>query len=56
MRIIHKARDTRKMAAACEGEGRPKSDLDLDDVEFLLSLSLSMTKVAEILMVSRSAG
>ena len=34
--------------------GRPRSDLVLDDVEFLLSLSLSMTKVAQILMVSRS--
>ena len=44
------------MSVAGEGSviGRPKSDLDLDDVEFLLSLSLSMTKVADILKVSRS--
>ena len=34
--------------------GRPKVEVDLDDVEFLLSLKLSVTKVAEILMISRS--
>ena len=34
--------------------GRPRVDVDLDDVEFLCSLRLSLTKVAALLGVSRS--
>ena len=34
--------------------GRPRVDVDLDDVEFLCSLKLSVTKIAVILGVSRS--
>ena len=34
--------------------GRPRVDVDLDDVEFLCSLKLSLTKVALLLGVSRS--
>ena len=34
--------------------GRPRVDVDLDDVEFLCSLKLSLTKVAALLGVSRS--
>ena len=34
--------------------GRPRLDVDLDDVEFLCSLKLSLTKVAALLGVSRS--
>ena len=34
--------------------GRPRVDVDLDDVEFLSSLKLSLTKVAALLGVSRS--
>lgn len=34
--------------------GRPRLDVDLDDVEFLCSLKLSLTKVSSLLGVSRS--
>ena len=34
--------------------GRPRVDVDLDDVEFLCSLKMSLTKVASLLDVSRS--
>ena len=34
--------------------GRPRVDVDLDDVEFLCSLKLSLIKVASLLGVSRS--
>ena len=34
--------------------GRPRVDVDLDDVEFLCSLKLNLTKVAALLGVSRS--
>ncbi len=34
--------------------GRPKEDTDLDDVEFLLSLKLSLINIAKILGVSRT--
>ena len=34
--------------------GRPKADVNLDDVEFLQSLNLSVTKLGTILGVSRS--
>ena len=33
--------------------GRPRVDVDLDDVEFLCSLKLNLTKVAAIMGVSR---
>ena len=33
--------------------GRPRLDIDLDDVEFLCSLKLSLTKVAAVMGVSR---
>ena len=34
--------------------GRPRVDVDLDDVEFLCSLKMSLMKVASLLGVSRS--
>ena len=34
--------------------GRPKADVNLDDVEFLQSLNLSVTKIGTILGISRS--
>ena len=34
--------------------GRPRVEVELDDVEFLCSLKLSLTKVASLLGVSRS--
>ena len=34
--------------------GRPKEDLDLDDVEFLLQINFSVVKISKILGVSRS--
>ena len=36
------------------GVGRSKVDIDLDDVEFLLSLRMSSTNIAKIMNVSRS--
>ena len=49
------------MSLACEEEesdhspaGRPRLDVDLDDVEFLCSLRLSLTRVAAIIGISRS--
>ena len=36
------------------GVGRSKVDIDLDDVEFLLSLRMSITNIAKIMNVSRS--
>ena len=34
--------------------GRPRAEISLDDVEFLLSLKLNITKIAALLKVSRS--
>ena len=49
-------RQRHPMSLACEEEesdhspaGRPRLDVDLDDVEFLCSLRLSLTRVAAII-------
>ena len=35
------------------GKGRPLTDINMDDVKYLLSLGFSKSKVAEVLGISR---